>query len=665
MSTTTSAIESVLVENRVFHPSEASQKGARVSGMPAYQALCDAAEKDYEGFWAQLARDNITWTRPFTRTLDASNAPFYQWFDDGELNASANCLDRHMGTPVENKTAVIFEADDGAVTKTSYKELLARVSQFANALKAHGIQKGDRVLIYMPMTLEGVIAMQACARIGATHSVVFGGFSAKALQERIIDAGAVAVITANYQMRGGKELPLKSIVDEGLAMGGCESIKSIFVYERTATACTMVAGRDKTFAQALAGQSTECAPVAVGAEHPLFILYTSGSTGKPKGVQHSTGGYLLWAKLTMDWTFDLRPDDVFWCTADIGWITGHTYVAYGPLAAGATQIIFEGVPTYPNAGRFWQMIERHKCTIFYTAPTAIRSLIKAAESDATVHPDRSDLSSLRILGSVGEPINPEAWMWYYRHVGHEKCPIVDTFWQTETGGHMMSPMPGATPLVPGSCTLPLPGIMAAIVDEVGNPIPNGTGGILVVSKPWPSMIRTIWNDPERFKKSYFPEEMGGKLYLAGDGAVRSADRGYFRITGRIDDVLNVSGHRMGTMEIESALVSKTDLVAEAAVVGRPDDLTGEAICAFVVLKRSRPSPEEAKAIAKELRDWVAKEIGPIAKPKDIRFGENLPKTRSGKIMRRLLRSLAKGETITQDVSTLENPAILDQLGQAY
>jgi acetyl-CoA synthetase len=403
----------------------------------------------------------------------------------------------------------------------------------------------------------------------------------------------------------------------------------------------------------------------VGAEHPLFILYTSGSTGKPKGIQHSTGGYLLWAKLTMDWTFDLQPSDVFWCTADIGWITGHTYVAYGPLAAGATQIIFEGVPTFPNAGRFWQMIERHKCSIFYTAPTAIRSLIKAAESDPAVHPDRSDLSSLRILGSVGEPINPEAWMWYNRHVGHEKCPIVDTFWQTETGGHMMTPLPGATPLVPGSCTLPLPGIMAAIVDEVGKPIPNGTGGILVVTRPWPSMIRTIWNDPERFKKSYFPEEMGGKLYLAGDGAVRSADRGYFRITGRIDDVLNVSGHRMGTMEIESALVSKTDLVAEAAVVGRPDDLTGEAICAFVVLKRSRPSPEEAKVIAKELRDWVAKEIGPIAKPKDIRFGENLPKTRSGKIMRRLLRSLAKGETITQDVSTLENPAILDQLGQAY
>ncbi len=665
MSDHSSAIESVLVENRVFPPSEAMVKNARISGMDGYNALCAQAEADFEGFWAKLARENVVWNKPFTKTLDESNVPFYKWFDDGELNASANCLDKHIGTPTENKTAVIFEADDGTVTKTTYKELLAKVSQFANALKGDGIQKGDRVLVYMPMTLEGVIAMQACARIGATHSVVFGGFSAKALQERIIDAGAVAVITSNYQMRGGKELPLKAIVDEGLSMGGCESIKNVYVYQRTQTACNMVAGRDKTFTEALAGKSTECAPVAVGAEHPLFILYTSGSTGKPKGVQHSTGGYLLWAKLTMDWTFDLKPEDIFWCTADIGWITGHTYVAYGPLAAGATQIIFEGVPTFPNAGRFWQMIERHKCTIFYTAPTAIRSLIKAAESDAAVHPDRSDLSSLRILGSVGEPINPEAWMWYYKNIGHEKCPIVDTFWQTETGGHMMSPMPGATPLVPGSCTLPLPGIMAGIVDEVGNDIPNGTGGILVVKRPWPSMIRTIWNDPERFKKSYFPEEMGGKLYLAGDGAVRSADRGYYRITGRIDDVLNVSGHRMGTMEIESALVSKTDLVAEAAVVGRPDDLTGEAICAFVVLKRSRPSGDEAKAIAKELRDWVAKEIGPIAKPKDIRFGENLPKTRSGKIMRRLLRSLAKGESITQDTSTLENPAILDQLGQAY
>jgi len=664
MSTSSSAIESVLVENRVFHPAEAAVKAARISGMESYKALCAAAEKDFTGFWAQLARDHVVWDKPFSKTLDESNAPFFKWFEDGELNASANCLDKHMGTPVEHKTAIIFEADDGAVTRVTFKELLAKVSQFANALKAQGIQKGDRVLIYMPMTIEGVVAMQACARIGATHSVVFGGFSAKALQDRIVDVGAVAVVTSNYQMRGGKELPLKSIVDEALSMGGCESIKSVLVFQRTPTACAMVAGRDKTFEEALAGQSTECPAVPVGAEHPLFILYTSGSTGKPKGVQHATGGYLLWAKLTMDWTFDVQPSDVFWCTADIGWITGHSYVAYGPLAAGVTQMVFEGVPTYPNAGRFWQMIERHKTTIFYTAPTAIRSLIKAAESDDKVHPKQSDLSSLRILGSVGEPINPEAWMWYHKHVGGERCPIVDTFWQTETGGHMITPLPGATPLVPGSCTLPLPGITAAIVDEAGHDMPNGAGGILVVKRPWPSMIRTIWGDPERFKKSYFPEELKG-YYLAGDGAVRSADRGYFRITGRIDDVLNVSGHRMGTMEIESALVSKTDLVAEAAVVGRPDDLTGEAICAFVVLKRSRPTGDEAKAIAKELRDWVAKEIGPIAKPKDIRFGENLPKTRSGKIMRRLLRSIAKGEAITQDTSTLENPAILDQLGEKY
>ncbi|MDH5204412.1 MAG: acetate--CoA ligase [Hylemonella sp.] len=663
MSSSTSAIESVLVENRVFAPTEQIVKAARISGMDAYQALCDAAEKDFEGFWAQLARDNLVWNKPFTRTLDESGAPFYKWFDDGELNASANCLDKHMGTPVENKTAIVFEADDGAVTRITYKELLAKVGQFANALKAQGIKKGDRVLIYMPMTIEGVVAMQACARIGATHSVVFGGFSAKSLQERIIDAGAVAVITANYQMRGGKELPLKAIVDDGLAMGGCDTIKTVLVMQRTATACNMVAGRDKTFDEALAGQSNDCPAEAVNAEHPLFILYTSGSTGKPKGVQHSTAGYLLWAKLTMDWTFDIQPSDLFWCTADIGWITGHTYVAYGPLAAGATQVIFEGVPTYPNAGRFWQMIEKHKVSIFYTAPTAIRSLIKAAETDEKVHPKNWDLSSLRILGSVGEPINPEAWMWYHRHVGGERCPIVDTFWQTETGGHVITPLPGATPLVPGSCTLPLPGIMAAIVDESGHDIPNGSGGMLVIKRPWPSMIRTIWGDPERFKKSYFPEEMGGKIYLAGDGAVRSLDRGYFRITGRIDDVLNVSGHRLGTMEIESALVSKTDLVAEAAVVGRPDDVTGEAICAFVVLKRSRPTGEEAQQIAKVLRDWVGKEIGPIAKPKDIRFGDNLPKTRSGKIMRRLLRSIAKGEAITQDTTTLENPAILDQLSQ--
>ena len=664
MSGSQSSIESTLVENRVFEPAAEVAAGAAVSGMAAYEALYKEAETDLEGFWRKRAKENLVWSKPFTRVLDESNAPFYKWFDDGELNASANCLDRHMGTPTENKTAIIFESDDGQVTKVTYKELLSRVARFANVLKTQGVKRGDRVIIYMPMTIEGVVAMQACARIGATHSVVFGGFSAKALQERIIDVGAVAVLTANYQMRGGKELPLKSIVDEAMAMGGCEAVTSIVVYQRTPTDVNMVAGRDHFMDALLASESDVCPPEMVDAEHPLFVLYTSGSTGKPKGVQHATGGYLLWARMTMNWTFDLKDSDVFWCTADIGWITGHTYVAYGPLAAGATQIVFEGVPTFPNAGRFWQMIDRHKCTIFYTAPTAIRSLIKAAESDAAVHPKQSDLSSLRILGSVGEPINPEAWMWYHRHVGGERCPIVDTFWQTETGGHVITPLPGATPLVPGSCTLPLPGIMASIVDESGQDMPNGDGGILVIKRPWPSMIRTIWGDPERFKKSYFPDELGGTMYLAGDGAVRSKDRGYFRITGRIDDVLNVSGHRMGTMEIESALVAKTDLVAEAAVVGRPDDVTGEAIVAFVVLKGARPEGDEAKRIAKVLRDWVGTEIGPIAKPKEVRFGDNLPKTRSGKIMRRLLRTLAQGETITQDTSTLENPAILEQLGKA-
>ncbi|MCC7701657.1 acetate--CoA ligase [Janthinobacterium sp. GW460P] len=650
-------------ESRIFEPSAAFAAQATISGMDAYRAMVADAERDYEGFWAKLARENLSWKKPFTRTLNEDNAPFYKWFEDGQLNVSYNCLDRNIENGLGDKTAIIFEADDGTVTKATYKELHEKVCKFANGLKSKGIAKGDRVIIYMSMSVEGVAAMQACARIGATHSVVFGGFSAKSLQERIIDAGAVAVITGDEQLRGGKKLPLKSIVDEALALGGCDSVKNVIVYKRTGSDLPMVAGRDTWLHDLVEGQSAQCEPEWVDAEHPLFILYTSGSTGTPKGVQHSSGGYLLWAALTMKWSFDIKPDDVFWCTADIGWVTGHSYIAYGPMAVGATQVVFEGIPTYPNAGRFWETIKKHNVSIFYTAPTAIRSLIKAADVDPKVHPSNYDLSSLRLLGTVGEPINPEAWMWYYKHIGAEKCPIVDTFWQTETGGHMITPLPGATPMVPGSCTLPLPGIMAAIVDEAGQDVPNGQGGILVVKRPWPSMIRTIWNNPERFKSSYFPEELGGKMYLAGDGAIRNKDTGYFTITGRIDDVLNVSGHRMGTMEIESALVANP-LVAEAAVVGRPDDTTGESICAFVVLKQARPTGEEAKKLALELRNWVGKEIGPIAKPKEIRFGDNLPKTRSGKIMRRLLRVLAKGETITQDVSTLENPAILEQLKEA-
>ncbi|MCG2585980.1 acetate--CoA ligase [Massilia sp. TS11] len=652
-----------LQENRIFNPPAAFSGSALIPSMDAYRALCAEAEKDYEGFWARLAREHLEWQTPFTKTLDESKAPFYEWFNDGKLNVSYNCLDRNLKNGNADKTAIIFEADDGAVTKVTYTQLYEKVCQFANGLKSLGIKKGDRVVIYMPMSVEGVAAMQACARIGATHSVVFGGFSAKSLQERIIDAGAVCVITADEQARGGKHLPLKAIVDEALEMGGCEAIKNVIVYKRTGGNIGWTAGRDLWLDELLAGKATSCEPEFVEAEHPLFLLYTSGSTGTPKGVQHASGGYLLWATLTMKWTFDIKPTDVFWCTADIGWVTGHTYIAYGPLSCGATQIVFEGVPTFPNAGRFWDTIAKHKATIFYTAPTAIRSLIKASDADEKVHPKNFDLSSLRLLGSVGEPINPEAWMWYYRNVGRENCPIVDTFWQTETGGHMITPLPGATPMVPGSCTLPLPGIMAAIVDEAGHDVPNGQGGILVVKRPWPSMIRTIWNNPERFKNSYFPAELGGTLYLAGDGAIRNKDTAYFTITGRIDDVLNVSGHRMGTMEIESALVANP-MVAEAAVVGKPDDTTGESICAFVVLKRQRPVGDEAKQIAKELRDWVAHEIGPIAKPKEIRFGDNLPKTRSGKIMRRLLRVIAKGEEITQDVSTLENPAILEQLKTA-
>ena len=656
-----STIESTQPDNAVGDtlPLILPSRHASIDGIDAYRALVAEANENHEAFWARLAREHLSWRRPFTQILDDTNPPFYKWFEDGELNASYNCLDRNLANGNANKTAIVFEADDGTVTTINYQALYHRVCRLANALRAKGVKKGDRVIIYLPMSIEGVVAMQACARIGSPHSVVFGGFSAKSLHERMVNLGAMAIITADEQVRAGKTLPLKTIVDEALGMDGTDAIKTVIIYRRTGGRIPWIAGRDAWLHELEQRQPDTCEPEWVGAEHPLFVLYTSGSTGSPKGIQHSTGGYLLWAAVTMKWTFDIKPDDVFWCTADIGWITGHTYICYGPTAVGATQVMFEGVPTYPNAGRFWEMIQRHKVTIFYTAPTAIRSLIKTAQANEAVHPRSFDLSTLRILGTVGESINPSAWTWFAQHVGRNRCPVLDTFWQTESGGHMITPLPGATPLVPGSCTLPLPGIDAAIVDEAGHEVPNGQAGILVIRKPWPSMMRTVWGDPERFRTGYYPDELGGQLYVAGDGAIRDPESGYFTITGRVDDVLNVSGHRMGTMEIESALAA-CPLVAEAAVVGRPDETFGEAIVAFVVLKGTRPEGAEAKRVAAELRAWVGKEIGPIAKPKEIRFGDAMPKTRSGKIVRRLLRSVAKGEALAQDISTVENPAVVAQ-----
>ena len=653
-------IESIHTEDRIFHPSEQLSKKSRVKDLTQYQKLCESYKSDYEGTWGKLANDLLIWDKPFTKILDDSTPPFYRWFDDGKLNASFNCLDRHVDSQ-PNKTAIIFEADDGNITKVTYQELYERVCQFSNGLKTLNLNIGDRVIIYLPMGIEAIVAMQACARLGLTHSVVFGGFSAKSLQERITDTTARLVITSDGQFRGGKVIPLKEAIDDAIEMGDCESIEKVIVFNRTNEPFDKN-DRDIMWDDLIRDQSTECPPVSVPAEHPLFILYTSGSTGKPKGVQHSTAGFLLHAINTCRLTFDLQDNDIYWCTADVGWITGHTYVAYGPTAMGVTQVIFEGVPTYPDASRFWQLIEKHKVSVFYTAPTAIRALTKASDINKETHPTNFNLGSLRILGTVGEPINPEAWMWYYENVGNNQCPIVDTFWQTETGGHVITPLPGATPLIPGSCTLPFPGIDIDVVDENGGDLQWGNGGLLVIKKPWPSMIRNIWGDPDRFKKSYFPKELGGKHYLAGDGAVRDEKSGYFTIMGRIDDVLNVSGHRLGTMEIESALVSN-EIVTEAAVVGRPCELKGESIVAFVVLKGDRPSKQNYISIVNELRNWVAKEIGSIAKPEEIRFGDNLPKTRSGKIMRRLLRNIAKGEKISADISTLENPKILDQLSE--
>ncbi|MDP9084989.1 MAG: acetate--CoA ligase [Pseudomonadota bacterium] len=645
-------IQSVLQEDRVFAPPAQFRKRASLKAADLKEMYTDAAQ-DYIGFWAKLALAEIDWHRPFTVPLDDSQSPNYRWFIDGELNVSHNCLDVHLAARGD-KVAIIFEGEPGDVRKLTYRELHGEVCRFANALRALAVGRGDRVVIYMPLIPEAVIAMQACARIGAIHSVVFGGFSSNAVKDRIEDARAKLVITADGGWRGGNTVELKRAVDKALA-DGCPTVEKVIVYGRTGAECEMREGRDLWWKDLVSAQSASFEPEWVDAEHPLFLLYTSGSTGKPKGIQHASAGYLLNAKTSTRWVFDLKDSDVFWCTADVGWVTGHTYVAYGPLAAGATLMMYEGAPTFPDGGRFWKICETHGVTIFYTAPTAIRALMKLGDAI----PGKYDLKRLRLLGSVGEPINPEAWMWYHRVIGGKRCPIVDTWWQTETGATMITPVPSVTPAKPGSCAKPLPGIFADIVDDEGRSVKTpDAGGYLVIRRPWPSMLRTIWGDNDRYVKTYF-EKFQNRFYVAGDSARRDQD-GYYWIMGRIDDVLNVAGHRLGTMEIESALVAHPR-VAEAAVVSKPHDIKGESVFAYVVLNGQKPDAGAAKSLLEELRSWVGEQLSPIAKPDEIRLTDNLPKTRSGKIMRRLLRSIARGEEITQDMSTLENPAILEQL----
>ncbi|MCP9887075.1 acetate--CoA ligase [Cyanobium sp. ATX 6A2] len=652
-------IESVLHEGRLFPPPAELATGARIGSMEAYRDLCQWAEADPDGFWGELARRELHWFEPFHTVLDWSNPPFARWFEGGTTNLSFNCLDRHLEGPRADKTALIWEGEPGDTRTFSYRQLHAEVCKAANALKELGIGKGDLVALYMPMVPEAAIAMLACARIGAPHSVVFGGYSADALRDRLIDGAAKAVITADGGFRKDKPVPLKPAVDEALgAKGGAPSVEHVLVVQRLAGAggaCAMEQGRDHWWHELVEGQSADCPAEPMASEDRLFVLYTSGSTGKPKGVVHTTAGYNLWAHLTFQWIFDIRDDDIHWCTADVGWITGHSYIVYGPLSNGATTVMYEGAPRASNPGAFWEVVQKHAVTIFYTAPTAIRAFMKSGGEV----PGRYDMSSLRILGSVGEPINPEAWMWYREVIGGNRCPVVDTWWQTETGGVMISPLPGATPTKPGSCTLPLPGIAADIVDHDGNSQPADAGGYLAVRRPWPGMMRTVHGDPDRFRRSYWEEVRpadGSHLYFAGDGARRDVD-GYFWVMGRVDDVISVSGHRLGTMEIESALVSHP-AVAEAAVVGRPDAIKGEAVVAFVTLEAGR---EGSDALVAELRSHVGKEIGPIAKPDAISFSDALPKTRSGKIMRRILRSLAAGEEVSGDTSTLEDRSVLDKL----
>ena len=645
-------IESILNESRSFPPSKEFSDQANINEAKA-EDMKKLAADDHIKYWAKLANEELHWSRPFSNTLDDSKAPNYEWFNDGEINASYNSLDVNVSNN-PHKTAIIFEKEDGKSESMTYKELLLKTSQFANGLKKIGVEPMDRIVIYMPMCPEAVIAMQACARIGAIHSVVFGGFSSNALKDRIEDAQSKIVITADGAFRGGGVIPLKQATDEAVSQSSFK-VNNVVVFKRTGENVNFNKGTDIWWEDLVADCDLVCEPKPLNAEHPLFILYTSGSTGKPKGIQHATAGYILHAKTTFSWIFDIKNDDVFWCTADVGWITGHTYVAYGPLLSGATILIYEGAPTYPDVGRFWSICEKHSVTIFYTAPTAIRALMKHGDEI----PANYDLSKLRLLGTVGEPINPEAWIWYHKVIGTERCPIVDTWWQTETGGAMISPLPGITNTKPGSCTTAIPGIDIDIVNESGEPVdePN-QGGYLVIKKPWPSMLRTIWGDNQRYIDTYW-EKFDGKYYVAGDSAYRDEDDCHW-IMGRIDDVLNVSGHRLGTMEVESALVAN-EKVAEAAVVGRPHEVKGESIFAFVVTKGNRPTGNDAKTTQEELREWVASQVGSIAKPDEIRFSDNLPKTRSGKIMRRLLRAIARQEEITQDISTLEDESIVKQL----
>lgn len=642
-------IESILHEDRQFVPSAGFVDHAWIQGPEAYKALYARSIADPEAFWAEQANAELHWFSPWQKVLDWQE-PNAQWFVGGKINLSYNCLDRHLETK-RDKVALLWEGEPGDTRALTYGELHKEVCQFANALKSLGIQTGDRIAIYMPMVPEAAIAMLACARIGAAHSVVFGGFSAEALRDRLNDAEVKLVITADGGWRKGNIVPLKQQVD--LALADAPSVEHVICLKRTAQAIAMETGRDLWWSDVVSGVSTDCPAEPLDAETLLFILYTSGTTGKPKGVVHTTGGYNLYTHLTTKWIFDLRDSDVYWCTADIGWITGHSYVVYGPLSNGATTFMYEGAPNQPDPGRFWQLIEKYKISIFYTAPTAIRTFLKWGDQ----WPNASDLTSLRLLGTVGEPINPEAWIWYQKVIGGERCPIVDTWWQTETGGIMITPLPGATTTRPGSATLPFPGIVADVVDREGNSCPTNEGGYLVIRHPWPSMLRTVYKDPERYRQNYWSHIP--HAYFAGDGARRDED-GYFWIMGRVDDVINVSGHRLGSMEIESALVSHP-AVAEAAVVGRPDAIKGEGIVAFVTLEGSF---EKSDALLSELRSHVVKEIGALARPDEIRFADALPKTRSGKIMRRLLRSLAAGTAMSGDTSTLEDLSVLEKLRES-